>query len=81
MPEPSTKISLRTCACAILLPAGTLRVSYNAVADHRTAADRDPSQNRRVGINHDVIFNRGMTGVPFHQRPVFVDLKAFSLLA
>ena len=43
----------------------------------RSAANGDPSENCGISIDHDVVFDDGVSSVPLDQRAGLIRLKAF----
>ena len=72
MPPPSSNASVRTFAWVMWLPGGTLRVTHTLppMTEPRPMVMRP--EDRRPGVDHDVVFDDRMPRRAFHQRAVVV---------
>ncbi len=56
-----------------MLCGGTLRVSQTLPPMDGAAADRDAAEDRRAGVDHDVVFDDRMARLAFDERARFID--------
>ena len=56
----------------MLLPGGTLRVSQTLPPIDEPPANRNPAENRRTGIDHNIILDNGVPVATLEQGAVFI---------